>query len=134
MPNWGEVLLEINNLKVFHAAASQQAVDIVRREYLKKLHERTGRNVIAYYSGFLSKPDVPSEINDEDKNGFMMAVHKLDRNLGLDLILHTPVAVLRRYSHLLTIFTKCFRTTFGPLFLRLPCQLAPCWRARARAF
>jgi len=30
------------------------------------------------------------DINDEDKNGFMMAVHKLDRKLGLDLILHTP--------------------------------------------
>src|SRR5262249_3211711 len=31
-----------------------------------------------------------TEINDEDKNGFMMAVHKLDRTKGLDLILHTP--------------------------------------------
>lgn len=31
-----------------------------------------------------------SDINDEDKNGFMMATHKLDRKKGLDLILHTP--------------------------------------------
>lgn len=30
------------------------------------------------------------DINDEDKNGFMMAVHQLDRSKGLDLILHTP--------------------------------------------
>ncbi len=29
-------------------------------------------------------------INDEDKNGFMMAIHKMDRTKGLDLILHTP--------------------------------------------
>ena len=27
---------------------------------------------------------------DEDKNGFMMAVHGLDRSKGLDLIIHTP--------------------------------------------
>ena len=31
-----------------------------------------------------------SEINDEDKNGLMTAVHQLDRTLGLDLVLHTP--------------------------------------------
>ena len=77
MPNWGEVLNEVNQLKAGHAAASMQAVDIVRRKHLQLLHEHTGRNVIAYYSGFLSKPDAPSDMNDEDKNGFMMAVHQL---------------------------------------------------------
>jgi membrane-bound ClpP family serine protease len=46
--------------------------------------------VIAYYSGFLSKPDLRSDINDEDKNGFMMAIHRMKRMRGLDLILHTP--------------------------------------------
>jgi hypothetical protein len=30
------------------------------------------------------------EINDEDKNGFMLCIHKLDRKKGLDLFLHTP--------------------------------------------
>lgn len=30
------------------------------------------------------------EINDEDKNGFMACIHKLDRRKGLDLFLHTP--------------------------------------------
>lgn len=30
------------------------------------------------------------ELNDEDKNGFMSAIHGLDRSKGLDLILHTP--------------------------------------------
>ena len=87
MPNWNEVLSEIkSNLLV-----GQQAVDLVRRDYLQQLHKYTNRNVIAYYSGFLSKPNNFSmSITDEDKNGFMMAVHKLDRSLGLDLILHTP--------------------------------------------
>jgi ClpP class serine protease len=66
------------------------AVDIIRRKYLAELHSHTHRNIIAYYSGFLSKPKIQSDINDEDKNGFMMAVNNLDRKLGLDLILHTP--------------------------------------------
>jgi ClpP class serine protease len=58
---------------------------------LLRLNEHTKRNIIAYYSGWLSKPQIIGlEINDEDKNGFMMAVHKLDCKAGLDLILHTP--------------------------------------------
>lgn len=90
MPNWGEVLQELQEYKASSADHSKRAVDYIRRKYLHSLHEHTERNVIAYYSGYLSKPDIPSEINDEDKNGFMMAVHKLDRSKGLDLILHTP--------------------------------------------
>lgn len=47
--------------------------------------------MIAYYSGFLQKPGFSiGQINDDDKNGLMNAVHGLDRSLGLDLILHTP--------------------------------------------
>ena len=91
MPDWREVLNEIQRVRSAHAVAAQGAVDVVRRNYLLKLHKHTGRNVIAYYSGFLSKPGIPeSDINDEDKNGFMMAIHGLQRDRGLDLILHTP--------------------------------------------
>ncbi len=91
MPNWNDVLQEIQSYTADHAQLAQCAVDVIRRKYLKELHQHTKRNVIAYYSGFLSKPGVAqNDINDEDKNGFMMAVHKLDRARGLDLILHTP--------------------------------------------
>jgi len=81
MPNWNDILREIN--------PTPTSIDEIRRTYLKKLHEKTQRNIIAYYSGFLSKPRIDSSINDEDKNGFMMAIHNLDRKKGLDLILHT---------------------------------------------
>ena len=88
MPNWNEVLNEITQEEKKHKNA---AADIVRRRYLEKLFNHTKRNVIAYYSGFLSKPGIQLlDINDEDMNGFMMAVHKMDWSLGLDLILHTP--------------------------------------------
>ncbi len=93
MPDWGDVLKEIQANQIGHAQAAQAAMDMVRRKYLQQLARDTGRNVIAYYSGFLSKPDVSlSEITDEDKNGFMMCVHTIgqQRRKGLDLILHTP--------------------------------------------
>jgi ClpP class serine protease len=91
VPNWGDVLAEIQKRGEEGDAIKKQSVNYVRREYLKKLHDYTGRNVIAYYSGFLSKPGIAQQdISDEDKNGFMMAVHKLDKTKGLDLFLHTP--------------------------------------------
>lgn len=90
MANWTEVLQQIQTLQAQGQNLQARATDIVRHNYLKALHEKTGRNIISYYSGFLSKQVGGIEINDEDKNGFMMAVHKLDRAKGLDLIIHTP--------------------------------------------
>lgn len=83
MPNWNEILNEIKEAGSAH--------DVVRRRYLAALHERTGRNVIIYYSGWLQKHGLPGvELNDADKNGFMSVIHQLDRSSGLDLVLHTP--------------------------------------------
>lgn len=90
-PDWSDVLGQIQRETAAGQARAQQAVDTVRRHYLAELHKYTKRNAIAYYSGWLSKPGLlQTEIVDEDKNGFMMAVHGMDRSLGLDLILHTP--------------------------------------------
>jgi len=89
MPDWNQILEELNAVEA--AARSQSTFDLVRRRYLKQLHELSGRNVIVYYSGWLQKPNLRgTEINDEDKNGFMTALHELDHTNGLDLILHTP--------------------------------------------
>jgi ATP-dependent protease ClpP protease subunit len=88
MPNWKELLEEVQ------AAGSTH--DVIRRKYLKQLNEATGRNVIIYYSGWLQKGDLQRQgiggfsISDADKNGFMTAIHGMDRSKGLDLILHTP--------------------------------------------
>ena len=91
MPNWGQVLTEIQARDAKLGNDAKSAVDIVRRKYLKALHKKTERNVIAYYSGWLSNPTaVGIDVNDEDKAAFMMAIHGLDKNKGLDLILHTP--------------------------------------------
>lgn len=83
MANWNEILNEIQ--------ASGSTFDVVRRKYLKELYKLTGRNIIIYYSGWLQKPGVAGvELNDDDKNGFMNAIHGLDKSEGLDLLLHTP--------------------------------------------
>ncbi len=83
MPNWNQILDEIKEAGSTH--------DIIRRKYLSRLSKHTGRNTIAYYSGWLQKPGLrENQINDADKNGFMTVIHQLDRTKGLDLLLHTP--------------------------------------------
>ena len=85
MPSWNQILDEINTCDNKHP------YDVVRQKYLTKLSEKTERNVIAYYSGWLQNPDYSeTSINDADKNALMATIHDLDRNKGLDLILHTP--------------------------------------------
>jgi hypothetical protein len=59
-------------------------------KYARKLHEKTGRNVIAYYSGWLTVDADETSIDAVDKNAFMSLIRNLDKTRGLDLILHTP--------------------------------------------
>ena len=88
MPNWKEVLDEI---KAEADSGNPNPLDTIRKKYLQLLQKRTGRNTIAYYSGWLQgKNPLDTMINDRDKNAFMVNIHKVNRDLGLDLILHTP--------------------------------------------
>lgn len=89
MPNWNDVLKELQ-------ANNRGAHDNLRLKYLKKIQRHTKRNVLAYYSGWLHKPQLRGNpaaefhIIDADKTGFMTCSHGVDRKKGLDLILHTP--------------------------------------------
>ena len=83
MGNWHSLLNELKE--------SGSNYDIIRRKYLKKLFDITGRNIIVYYSGWLQKPSIGGfEINDSDKLGLMTVIHNLQESKGLDLFLHTP--------------------------------------------
>ena len=110
MPDWGEVLKEINDRAIQGEVIARSSLDAIRHKYLDQLHQHTGRNVIAYYSGWLSKPaQLNFEINDEDKNGFMMAIHKMkDRTKGLDLILHTPGGSIASTQSIVDYLRKMF--------------------------
>jgi ClpP class serine protease len=88
MPTWSDILSEVTRAGSTH--------DVVRRHYLKRLAARTKRNVIIYYSGWLQKAALYRAntwdfmLNDADKNGLMATIHEMDRDKGLDLLLHTP--------------------------------------------
>lgn len=86
MPNWSEVLHSIEQAKNLNSA-----INSYRIEYIKKIEQLTGRNVITYYSAWLRGPRTPNtDIDEQDKNAFMNAIYRMDRKRGLLLILHTP--------------------------------------------
>ena len=105
MPSWPQILGELHPVH-----------DTVRRKYLRELHELTGRNTIAYYSGWMEKEFLVRqgltgiEVNDSDKNGFMAAIHQLDRSKGLDLILHTPGGDVAATESLVDYLRQMFGT------------------------
>lgn len=83
MGSWSDVLQELKE--------TESQYDYLRRKYLKEFSDFTGRNTIAYYSGWLTKQGAPNaDITDADMTGFMNCVHGMDCSKGLDLILHTP--------------------------------------------
>lgn len=87
MPTWNDILKEIGS--------QPNAFDLIRRKYIKNLSDKTNRNVIVYYSGWLQKGNLAKhgfrfDIVDSDKMGFMSTINGLDKTKGLDLVLHTP--------------------------------------------
>lgn len=121
MPSWHDLLQEINQRGGGH--------DVVRRDYLRRLHEHTGRNVIIYYSAWLQKPNLGgTDVNDSDKNGFMTVIHELDRSKGLDLILHTPggetAATESLVDYLRSMFGKDIRAIVPQLALSAGTMIA----------
>ena len=69
MAGWDDILREFNE--------TMSQSDFVRRKYLRKLSEYTGRNTIAYYSAFLNKPNASNlDINDLDLNELIEAVKR----------------------------------------------------------
>lgn len=101
MPSWKDVLDEINRCP--------GSLDSVRQKYLKEYYQKTGRNVIAYYSGWQQRPGLAAvSINDGDKNAFMATIHKLDRSKGLDLFLHTPGGEIAATESIVDYLIKMF--------------------------
>lgn len=86
MASFSEIEQQVNAM----SAQGAVALDLVRRQSIQRIAKITKRNVIAYYSAFITRRVDGVEINDMDVNGFMNVVHGMDRKLGLDLLLHTP--------------------------------------------
>ncbi len=90
MPGWDEMLLELDRRQ---EATSVDHIDVMRREYLRKLSSYTGRDTILYASGWIMSETKESSdafsISDEDLTGFMEVVYGL-KNEKMDLILYSP--------------------------------------------
>ena len=90
MPTWGEITDELNALK---ASDGQDHFDEVRRRYIHRLRQYTGRNVLVYATNWTQERAVDDPemllINEADLQGLTEAVHGMDAG-GLDLILHSP--------------------------------------------
>lgn len=134
MPDFNQILGEVQAYASSSKPDARAAFDVVRRKYLRALYDLTGRNVIAYYSGFLSKPDIANcDINDEDKNGFMATVHNLDRSKGLDLILHTPgggiAATESIVDYLMKMFSGNMRAIVPQIAMSAGTMMACCCRS-----
>lgn len=131
MPNWKELQAEIVAESKKHPQNPGIAIDVVRRKYLLKTFNYTGRNVIAYYSGWLQKPKAPdSFVNDKDISGFMLCINKLDKAKGLDLIMHTPggsvAATESLVRYLKSIFGNDIRAIVPQLSMSAGTMIAFC--------
>ncbi len=90
MPTWGEILDELNQSSVPNGGRPDW--DGVRRNYLHQLHQLTGRNVIIYYTDWMSGNANGNAISItiEDMQAMMEVCNGLDGTIGLDLVLHSP--------------------------------------------
>ena len=89
MPSWRKAEQKIAALEL---QGDEGPINTVRHKYLGLLGAKTGRITIAYGAGWLSAPAFsPAHVtSDDDKSGFMKMVHKVARQTGLDVVLHTP--------------------------------------------
>src|SRR4051794_35591013 len=90
--------------------------DQLRRKYVEKMSETTGRNVIVYYSAFFQKTHLRRagapgfDVNDNDINGLMATIHQLDAAKGLDLVIHTPGGGFTATEAIVNYLRGCFGT------------------------
>lgn len=90
-----------------------QPFEIMCKKYIDTLMKYTNRNVLIYYSGFLQKPNYEGlSIDDNDKLLFMQAIHKMDRSLGIDIILHTPGGSIAATESLVSYIKFLFGNNF----------------------
>ena len=92
-------------------ATITQELFALRQRKMNDLFQFTNRNIICYFSAFLQASVANPElsINDNDINGLMNAISGMNRDLGLDLILHTPGGGVTATESIVTYLRKMFK-------------------------
>jgi hypothetical protein len=110
MPDWNTILNDITDQ--ISKADGKLEVSKALLPRLKDIAKITKRNVIFYYSAFLTKspPSQLVTIHDADMTGFMTACHGLDHSKGLDLILHTPGGIVSATESIIYYLRRMFGT------------------------
>jgi len=88
LPTWSEILTEI----LAKIKSDPQAIDNVRKGYLRELADYVKKPVILYATRWMDQPvfdQLDVQINWADKEAFMEVVHGI-RERELVLILHSP--------------------------------------------
>ncbi len=105
MPGWNEIVTRV-----------ETNLETVAKECLSALKNHTNRNVIVYFSAWQQKKNIPGAlygIDDNDLNGFMNSIRGMDKQIGLDLVLHTPGgeigAAQKIVEYLKNVFSNNFR-------------------------
>lgn len=113
MPTWSFILNEAKKAQEQGGNNPRVAIDYIvnlKKDFLRRMSLKTGRNTILYFSSFLQKqPSNDVSINDLDMNAFMENIHGLDKSKGLDLILHTPGGDLSATEQIIKYLMSCFK-------------------------
>jgi hypothetical protein len=91
LPTWSDVLREVQESAALRGPLGPD-LDGIRTGYIHKLHELTGRAVIVYASGWLTKGGVGGtalSVEADDVHALMECCHSVPGQ-ELDLIIHSP--------------------------------------------
>lgn len=91
MPTWGEVLARVQQSAQERGPAGPD-LDGIRQQYAERLHNVSGRAVIVYASGWLTKQGLNApafSVEGDDVHALMECCHGVEED-ELDLILHSP--------------------------------------------
>lgn len=103
MPSWGELLNELQPHKNENGEDVQGlTVDELREKYLKLLSQQTGRNVIAYYSGWL-KPGKTQNIDINDSDMFADETNGAEKRKKVSKIVNKLNANNKSHSRHFTV-------------------------------
>lgn len=109
MGSWSEISKECETTKPEGHLGS---FDVVRRKYLKKVSDITGRNVILYATKFTSSDRALGDsvsIIMGDLHGFMEVVYGMPQDSEIDIILHSPGGSLEATEAIVTYLRAKFK-------------------------